>query len=61
MGLENPSYRQRRPGRLHRHLIIGRQALCERLELFGRGLDPASEPQLGPVLDRDLAEIAVHI
>ena len=35
MGFQNSRYRPCGPGRLERHLIVGRQALGEQLELRG--------------------------
>ena len=61
MRLENPRDRKRRPGRLERHLIVGRQTLSEKLELLGRALHPPSQPQPRLVSDRDLTEVAMHI
>jgi hypothetical protein len=61
VGLEQALYLERRSGRLERHLVVGRQASGEALELLGAGLDPPGRAQLGAVLDRDLAEVAVDV
>jgi hypothetical protein len=55
VGLEHAFDRNRRSRCLERHLVVGRKALGEQLELGDAGLDAPARAQLLPVFDRHLA------
>jgi len=61
VGLEDALDRERRSRCFERHLVVGRKALREQLELGDARLDAPARAQLGPVLDRHLTEGAVDV
>ncbi len=48
-------------GRLKRDVIVGAETRGEQLKLLGRSLDAADRADLAFLMDRDLAEVAMHV